>query len=684
MQYVVSKGKNVDEAVNLGLKLMDIQKHKVNIEVVKQGKERFWKVLSKEAVVKLTKNEEKKRINSLESLVKDFFEADEKKNPTSYNTELTPEITTDTLEGKVWIQDGKIICKTSEDKYPTLEVPKNLTVLINGKPFNGKSLVLSEKERYEIRLDIVEEEMRWEITMDAQKNKALLRVEPGYKIEYNVLDTEPAQHTKLTVVENKQVQNTLEFDEVIKKMGSMGINYGFNYSEIMKASVANESENFIIAEGKLPDQGKNGWLEIKVDTKVQVGPRENEDGRVDFREIKSTPHVDKGQLIGIIHPPIVGKIGNKITNEPIPVKQTFPLKVHAGKGIAVIEDKIIAKESGRPKIDSRGLIAKVSIIPKLIHVGNVDLASGNITFKGDVEIYGEVFDQMSVDAIGDIEIHKAVNSATITSSRGVTLHRNSNGSKITAGNLKFTPTGYSTQLESIIETVDEIIELLGKLTSSDNFKSSEYSKGSIQPLIRSLIGRKFPEFPIKVKKFVELISDNKIPVESEMWSALGISLSQQFLSLSPGKTPQESLGKLLNDMQDHVERTSETMDGKAYITAPNAMNSSLYCSGDISITGHGCINTIVQAEGYVQVNGILRGGEVYGGLGVNVGEAGSISSSATVISVPHNQTIRIDKALEGVILKVGQNVYKFTEPVFHVRAHINSKDKLIVDYSKNK
>ena len=55
MQYVVSTGKNVDEAVALGLKLMNIQKHKVNIEVVKHGKERFWKVISREAVVNLTR-----------------------------------------------------------------------------------------------------------------------------------------------------------------------------------------------------------------------------------------------------------------------------------------------------------------------------------------------------------------------------------------------------------------------------------------------------------------------------------------------------------------------------------------------------------------------------------------------------------------------------------------------------
>ena len=97
----------------------------------------------------------------------------------------------------------------------------------------------------------------------------------------------------------------------------------------------------------------------------------------------------------------------------------------------------------------------------------------------------------------------------------------------------------------------------------------------------------------------------------------------------PRDSLSESLQKLLMDMKNLVEHHSETTDEKAFITAPNAMNSKLYCSGDISITGHGCINTKVQAGGYVQINGILRGGEVYGGMGVTVGEAGSISSSPT-------------------------------------------------------
>ena len=97
---------------------------------------------------------------------------------------------------------------------------------------------------------------------------------------------------------------------------------------------------------------------MKVNTKVEVGLKEKEDGRIDFRELKAIPYVDKGKVIGIIHPPIFGKLGYTVTNEPIPAKQTFPLTVQAGKGIAVIEDKIIAKESGRPKIEVEDLWPK--------------------------------------------------------------------------------------------------------------------------------------------------------------------------------------------------------------------------------------------------------------------------------------------------------------------------------------
>jgi len=356
------------------------------------------------------------------------------------------------------------------------------------------------------------------------------------------------------------------------------------------------------------------------------------------------------------------------------------LVVQAGKGTTVLGDKIIANEPGRPRIEDKGLMVKASIIPKFIHVGNVDLASGNITFGGDVEVLGEVTDQMSVIAAGGVEIHKTINNAVISSIGGVTLHSASINSKVTAGHLDFFEIELENQLEKIIETVDEVILVLGKVTSSDSFKNSEHIRGSIQPLVRILVDRNFSEFPRTIKDFNNSISKVEVSMEDENWKRIGDSLSHLFLSLTVETVFHESLQQLVVDMKNIVKHNSEPINENVFITAPNAANSKLHCSGDITITGQGCINTEIRAGGCVLINGILRGGEVYGGMGVTIEEAGSLSSTSTAIAVPHNQAIRIDKALEGVILKIGQDVYKFTETAYHVYACINEKNKLIVNY----
>lgn len=684
MNYVVSRGTNIDEAVKLGLKIMDVQKHQVNIEILESGKKGLFNLFSEQAVVKLTMSyDEKIQGSPLENLIDEVMDEKKKGDLSEEKFEYSGEsvVDVDELQGKVWVKNGEIFCGASKDNFPTIKIPKDITVLINGENFKGQSLVVLEKDTYELKSTVKEKEMTWKVTMDSDKAKVFLHVEPGYKIDYTILDAEPNFDINLLTKENKQIQNTLNFEDVIKKMGLMGVIHGFNHGEIMKAIEVIEPGIFVIAEGKPAIQGENGWFEPKVSTKVKLGLKEKEDGRVDFKEIKSIPHVDKGKLVGIIHPPVVGKIGYRVTNEPISPKQTYPLNVQSGKGIVIIDDKVITKESGRPQIEQRGLLVKVSMIQKYTHIGNVDISSGNITFKGDVEVLGEVTDQMSVFAAGGIEIHKTVNNAVVNSLGGVILHSSNVRSKITAGNLEFFEEGLATQLESIITTVDEITKVLEAVTNSETFQESEYTQKSIQPLLRILIDRKFTEFPSMIKNFMALITKAVGSLEDKKWRRIGENLSILFLSLSAETKFHENLQQLTVDMKSLVEDSSEPTYEQAFITTPNATNSRLYSSGDISVTDKGCINTEIRSGGYVQINGILRGGEVYGRLGVTVGEAGAISSTSTIIVVPRDQSIKIDKVLEGVILKVGRDVYKFTETAFNVHAYINEKESLIVDYT---
>lgn len=668
MQYVVTKGKNITEAIYSGLSILDSPKQNVNIEVLQKEKERLF--FSKKAVVKLTRKE-KKTTNSISSFVDDFFITQSSEH--DVHSEMIGE-----MEGKAWIKKGKVFCKTTKGIFPTLTIPENMVGYINGEAFNGNTIVLSDNENYEVLSQDVLQDTEWTVSMDTDKIEVYLHVKPGFLLNYNLLDSEPKQHLVPSVIENKQTENSLQLKEIIEEMAALRVTTGFHHAEMVKATQSTEDGIYIIASGKPPQKGENGWFESKVNTKVEKGLKENEEGKVDFREVKTIPIVDKGYLIGIIHPPTLGQIGYTVTNEPIPCKQTYPLKVKAGNGIIIIDDKVIATEAGRPHIEQRGLLVKISIIQKFTHVGNVDLSSGNITFKGDVEVLGEVADHMSVDAFGEVEIHKSVNNATVTANESVSLHSNCNGSTIFAGK-DFLTKERIERAKSIIQTMDRLFALLAIVTSSEAFKNSPHSN-NIQTLVRSLIVKKFDDFPNEVKSLFDTINVDDDHLQGEEWKRIRNGLKRCFLSLTVDAKYEERLQQLYENMKNLVESNSESDSSRSFVTMPNAMNSKILCNGDVSIIDKGCINTEIQAGGHVLVAGIARGGKIFGERGITVGEAGSVNSSLTVLATTIAQSIQIGRAMEGVVLKIGKQAYQFSEEAYNVKAYIDTDGKMIVNF----
>ena len=233
---------------------------------------------------------------------------------------------------------------------------------------------------------------------------------------------------------------------------------------------------------------------------TQAGLKEKEDGRVDFREIKTIPTVERGTIIAVVHPPIPGQLGYTVTNEPIPPKQTFPIVLETGNGIVVVEDKIVSTESGRPLIEQRGQLVKVSNIPKLTHIGDVDLSTGNIRFVGDVEILGKVNESMVVEAAGDIFVDQSVNFALLTTSGAITTFGNIIGSELSAGKSNLIVEELSHLLGNIHQQVEKLISLIKQLTLSPAFKSSDFSRVGLQPLLRIILEKKFKNFPPLSKK----------------------------------------------------------------------------------------------------------------------------------------------------------------------------------------
>ncbi|MEH7524307.1 FapA family protein [Bacillus sp. JJ1503] len=688
MTSIISKGKDLNEAINLGLELLGATRDEVDLEIIQNDSKGFLGIASKKAIVKLTKNQRTPSTSNLNEFIEnlesnipiEMFDKGKENFLDDYlNQAEFKQTDTEISDGKVWLKNGKLYCKSSPTHFPMVTINNGIKLFKNNELVNEKTTIITEKDLYEIRVENEEKETVWEITVDQQKLNVQLSLEPGYKILRTVPDMDVDDHIELNVLEKKEVNNTLNFLDVVNKLEEIGVKQGINQDEILRAIESTEPGIFIIASGEEPKPGKHGWIELQVETETFEGPKENEDGRVDFREIKIIPKVERGKVIAVVHSPIPGKMGYTVLNEPIPAKQTLPIVLNIGRGVIVVEDKIVATESGRPRVEQRGQLVKVSIVPKLQHMGNVDLASGNIRFKGDVEISGEVEERMVVEAEGDIITHKTVNEATLTSSGSIISYGNIISSEISAGKNNMLVTELGHLLGNIHQSVEKIIALITQLTHSPAFKSSDFSRGGLQPLIRILLERKFKNFPPLVKKYVDAVRMGEGFLEDEEWKMTAVSLSNLFLSLTNEVVSVEPIIQLSKKMKNLHESSKTTVDSDSFITIPSAMNSRLYSSGNILILGQGCVNTKIHAGGILKISGILRGGEVYGRLGVEVNEVGSMSGLATIISVPKDKKIYINKALEGTILKIENVKRTVKETTYHICAYLDENGHIVFE-----
>jgi uncharacterized protein len=684
-QSIVSKGKNVMDAVNIGLGILGAEKGDVSIEIIQQESRSFFR--SKPAVVKLTKTKtenEKETSPPLEEVIAEELtfrvleqSIEPEKNVTKEREQPTFPASMQT-EGKVWVKDGQLVGKPSPMQYPTITVGKGINLYRNGERIEG-SVVVTKDVKFEIHTEDEIIETIWDMEMDSQKLTVTLHVEPGKKISRYVKDTKPESHLFLEAHEEIEWQNTLTYEDVLLNLESLKVIHGFHHTEIMKAIETKEAGSFIIAKGKEPTEGQNGYIELKSDVDLkEEGPKRLENGNVDYRELKYIPTVNKGQVIAVIHPPTPGLPGVTVTNEPLPAKQTYPLIVRAEKGTLLMENdtKIVAMEPGRPMIEQSSQLVKVSIMDKMIHHGDVDISTGNIRFNGDVDIIGNINNEMKVEATGMVTVTKNVDMSTINAKDSVIIHRNIIGSSISSGKDNLFISELLLLVDELEQDVAKLIQSMDQLSKVPALKLSDYESKGLLPLIKLLLEKRFRNIPLIVKQFKEVITKGRGWLDEE-WEEFAVHLRDCFLSTMPSKWHTfEQLQVLLSIIQQFQSKYRLVNNEKNFIELLYALNSSIYCSGDVTIFGQGCFNTKIQSGGNLKINGVLRGGVVYARLGAFIKEAGAVGGVSTRIIVPAGQKIMIDLAREGTTIQIGKYSHTFDQDIHHIEATLDENGRI--------
>ncbi|MGQ9629638.1 MAG: DUF342 domain-containing protein [bacterium] len=202
------------------------------------------------------------------------------------------------------------------------------------------------------------------------------------------------------------------FEECLKALGEKGIAVGIKEDRIKDAILTYDvNREILVAEGICPVDGEDAQIEYKFKRERKgIVFKETEDGRIDYRDLDLIDNVTAGQVIATKVRPTAGTPGRNVLGEEVPAKPGRDVVIPAGKNTELSDDgsTLVSKIDGHVCWRNNRVV-----VEPIYTVQDVDLTTGNIKFLGNVIVRGQVLDNFSVKAAGDIIVHDSVGKSTL-------------------------------------------------------------------------------------------------------------------------------------------------------------------------------------------------------------------------------------------------------------------------------
>lgn len=180
-----------------------------------------------------------------------------------------------------------------------------------------------------------------------------------------------------------------------------------------------------VAKGTSVVDGTDGYYEYNFNTNVDKKPKILPDGSVDYWSVNSIEEVREGQIIAVYHPAVQGKDGVNVKGQLLQAKRGREQGQLRGKGFTRSDDNVtyIASVDGKIEMQNdRIVIQQVHEIQ-----GNADLTIGNIDFRGDVIVHGNVESGVNIKATGTITVDGVVEACTLEAGKDIILRNGMQG-----------------------------------------------------------------------------------------------------------------------------------------------------------------------------------------------------------------------------------------------------------------
>jgi uncharacterized protein (DUF342 family) len=206
-------------------------------------------------------------------------------------------------------------------------------------------------------------------------------------------------------------------EDAVAAIKMQDLKFGLIQQAIISCVDRRKTVEVLIAKGQPPIPGKDTELkslfELNDLKKIYLDSlSEDEQGRIDYRNVKSFEVVMDGQIVAEKILATEGEdginvLGNAVKAEPGKEK---PIKLGKNTRWDQEELRIIATGNGKPTMVNNA----INVLPIHEIKGDVDFKTGNINFPGNLVIHGNVSNGFTVTAEGEIVIIGDVDASDIT------------------------------------------------------------------------------------------------------------------------------------------------------------------------------------------------------------------------------------------------------------------------------
>ncbi|MDN5346795.1 MAG: uncharacterized protein PWP65_359 [Clostridia bacterium] len=653
------QGPSVEEALAEASALLGVEPGSLNYQVIAEASKGFLGLGKRPAVIEV------------------WVEAPEEGEDNKSSEEATPP--PHGRCGRVWVENGQIkVVDGLEGPLPVIIPVPEIELIVDGEIVREEAQVRAAS-KLEVRPRLEEEPGNWKIEISPDGLTATLYWQPKVLKTWELLDAQPSPRLQLKTREVRKTLPPFGPDELRVRLKELNITYGIDENALQEACSATAPQQLVLARGRPPQPGKDAWIEYFFLMEEAARVEVDEEEKVDYREMIIRSSVAAGEVLAVKHPALPGEAGMSVTGKEIPPPEPRDVILVAGKGVRVIENgfKCIATQEGRPVVRQRQGQVIIEVVPVFLHRGDVDLASGNLKFKGSIEITGSVTETMVVEATRDIKIMGDVAQATIRAGGSLTIQRNCIGSILIAGGLSSFYQGAQNILSDVVAQLTQLVQALEQIGKDPSFQRSAVNNLGSGYLISILLQNKFrrlPELSQELEALIQtapkdMVEEKLLDFSQNLRRSFKSAVTMQALKAENIREYQAAASELLAFCQDFPKT--------GHVILNYALNSKIQAGGNVKITGRGCYSTEIVAGGKVEIQGIFRGGSITAGADVIVKEVGSSGGTRSKIRVPDKATIKIGRAWANTTLQVGRYQRTLDTEMSQVMVYLNSDGELV-------